>query len=96
MLSCVCIHCVFVKCDSLQPVSLFNAGAIIALFLVFIFFMPLLLWFVYIVSFGFNKFETAQGVLPLILTWVSSCLFVYHHHQDCISTMYEICRSWLI
>ncbi len=47
------------------------AGAILALILILICFMPLVLLFIYVVSFLFDKQETAQGAIPFILTWVS-------------------------
>ncbi len=53
------------------------SGAILALFIMLLFFMPLIMFFVYIVSFIFNKFETAQGVMPHILSWVFHVLFLF-------------------
>ena len=89
---CISLHMVCVSIF-LQPASLFIPGAILALVLVFLFFMPLLLVFVYLLSFLFNKFETAQGVFPLILTWVS--FFSRLHDLEWKSYYYVICLNIL-
>ena len=47
-----------------------NVGAVIAVLLVYVFYIPLNMLFAYILSFAFKKFETAQSILPNIIMWV--------------------------
>ncbi len=62
---------IFVCFCYLQIQSLVYGGAILSLLLLFFFYLPLNMLLAYLLSFGFNKYDTAQSVMPTIFVLVS-------------------------
>ncbi|KAK7506564.1 hypothetical protein BaRGS_00002039, partial [Batillaria attramentaria] len=71
---------------AMQVPSLSTTGAVIMLILMFITFIPACLMFSLVCSFAFEKFETAQAVLPNVFTWAGMVPYITISMLDMLAT----------